>query len=322
VFRIGFAFTLVAAVLSGGPAAAEQGLCPGTVFDINFDPPHHGYVPFIRLELEKQRGLFMIDTGATLSSANIDVFGEERYDGEPLRGFSFPNAAEGVFFRRQMLRGPNGEAMLGIVGLDLLGLHTIELHYNAVPPFLVIGPPSCPTERLSGFVPIDQSGFFSIIPEHSAPDIANVPIVFVRLGEVRAPAQLDSGYADVPAGLGPLQVNDAFLGRLRAAGVGSSVVGTIHKTDCRLEQREVENLSVEGQQLEITAESSASLLFSYADPVLQTKPRDDCGGIADFASRPFGLLGASYLKNWGTVVIDPGTEKVWLRPSAAVRNRG
>jgi hypothetical protein len=293
-------------------AAAARGLCPGTVFDMVLDPPHHGYVPFVRFELEKQRGLFMIDTGATLSAANIDVFGVERHEYEPMRGLSFPDVAEAPFYRRRMLRGPNGETMLGIIGLDLLGLHTIELHYDTASPFLVIGPPSCAPDRLSGFVPVDQSGFFSIIAEHSAPDIANVPIVFAQLAGVRAPVQLDSGFADVAACLGPLQINDPFLGELRATGVDLSVEKTTRGTNCRLERRDFDDLSAKGRQLEIMSEAGV-LLFSYAAPTVEPKPRDDCGGIADFASRPFGLLGASYLKNWGTIVIDPGAEKVWLR---------
>jgi hypothetical protein len=308
---------ILAAAVSGLSPAAAQGLCPGSVFEMVLDPPHHGFVPFIRFELERQRGLFMLDTGATLSSANIEMFGDERYDNEPLRGFSFPGAAESVFFRRKMLHGPNGETMLGIIGLDLLGLHTVELHYDATPPFVVIGPPSCSPDRLSGFVPVDQSGFFSIIPEHSAPDIANVPIVFVELGGIRAPVQLDSGFADVATGLGPLQVNDAFLEQIRAAGIDLPVSATIHGTNCRLEARAIENLSAKGQRLEITTESDSRALFTYDDPIVQPKPRDDCGGIADFASRPFGALGTSYLRNWGTVIVDPGAEKVWLRPISA-----
>jgi hypothetical protein len=312
------------AVLCIGCSAAAQGVCAGAVFDLILDPPHHGYVPFIGLELAGRRGFFMIDTGATLSSANSDIFGEARDEDETLRGFSFPDTAEAAFFRRRFAPGPFGAELLGIVGSDILMDHRIELHYDAPTPFLVVGARSCaPEPRAAAFVPIDQRGYYSAIPEHAAPDIAHVPTVFLRIGDVAAPAQLDSGFADalapgsgndgLPAGgVGEAQVNDAFLDRLQAMGVATAPAGTIRQTNCRLARFEVETLRVTGLPLEITAGIGGPPLFAYRAPVLQRKKNTECGGIGDYAAA-FGLIGASYLKNWGTVVIDPWAEQLWIR---------
>jgi hypothetical protein len=37
------------------------------------------------------------------------------------------------------------------------------------------------------------------------------------------------------------------------------------------------------------------------------------GGNRDAPPKPFGLLGSSFLRKWGTVIIDPFSHAVWLK---------
>jgi hypothetical protein len=317
--RILAGVVFAAAMAVTGGAAAAEGICPGVAFDLVLDPPNLGYVPYITLDLAGRHGLFMIDTGATLSSANLYVFGDEGSAGEHLRGFSLPGVSEAAFYRRAIRNGPNGQPVLGIIGLDLLIPNVVELHYDDAKPFLVLGSKPCSGEWLSGFVAVDQAGYFSSRPERVATDIADVPVVFLRIGEVSAPAQLDSGFSDAPPGiLGQVQANDALLDRLQSGGIATKSAGTRRLTNCEGERIEVDTRTIVDKPLQIVpAIGSGTPLFSYDNAVLQQKPKSDCGGIGGYAQRPFALVGTSYFNNWGTIVIDPQAEKVWLRPRAA-----
>jgi hypothetical protein len=48
-------------------------------------------------------------------------------------------------------------------------------------------------------------------------------------------------------------------------------------------------------------------------PLLEVKPTPtSCGGIA-ISPEPMGQIGAEYLQRWGTFVLDPFNERVWVK---------
>jgi hypothetical protein len=64
--------------------------------------------------------------------------------------------------------------------------------------------------------------------------------------------------------------------------------------------------------LQITTREGKAV-FAYDSPLLEVKPTPTaCGGIAT-KPEPMGQIGAEYLKRWGTFVLDPLNEQVWVR---------
>jgi hypothetical protein len=58
---------------------------------------------------------------------------------------------------------------------------------------------------------------------------------------------------------------------------------------------------------------------SFEPPLLEVKPTPTgCGGIA-ISPEPMGQIGAEYLRGWGTFVLDPFNEQVWVKKSNALR---
>jgi hypothetical protein len=72
---------------------------------------------------------------------------------------------------------------------------------------------------------------------------------------------------------------------------------------------------MKGTPLQITTPEGKALL-EYEELLLEVKPMATaCGGIAQ-SPEPMGLIGAEYLRRWGTFVLDPFNERVWLKARA------
>ena len=60
-------------------------------------------------------------------------------------------------------------------------------------------------------------------------------------------------------------------------------------------------------------------MFEFEPPLLEVKPTPEiCGGIA-VSPEPMGRIGAEYLRRWGTFVLDPINERVWVKKAHAAR---
>jgi hypothetical protein len=68
-----------------------------------------------------------------------------------------------------------------------------------------------------GFTPVAQNGFFSSDPSKAGARLPNVPVVFLRLGDVRVWAQIDTGYEDFVYSRS-IDINQALFDRLVANG--------------------------------------------------------------------------------------------------------
>jgi hypothetical protein len=130
----------------------------------------------------------------------------------------------------------------------------------------------------------------------------------VRLGEVRAFAQIDTGYEDA-AYAHSVDINQALFDRLVESGIKLDRVGDSDVWTCDGHER-LPRYRPEDRALTIENERGK--------PIVQTayfhlivKRANGCGGIAEMAE-PAAQLGASFLRLFGTIVFDPGNATVWV----------
>ena len=288
-----------------------EALCGGTRYELS--GLQNGPTPAIALIVAGVSGPFLLDYGATRSSLSAEAFsgpaGSVR-----TAAISLPSFGRGDFKLAsygQPLQGP--KQRLGIIGTDFLSLLSAQFSGNAVN----LGAQACDPKALSarGLVPVAQTGFFSSDVSKVASGRPNVPVVFLRLGEVHAWAQIDTGYADsvYPHSV---DINEALYGRLVASGVKMERTADVGVWTC--EGRESRRAYVaEGSALGIENERGERIVETGRFHLI-VKPPNGCGGIAAMAT-PAAQLGASFLKLFGTIVFDPKNETVWLKGKAGHR---
>ena len=91
---------------------------------------------------------------------------------------------------------------------------------SSLPSAVVLGAEPCRPQALiaRGLTPVDQTGFFASDPAKIDPRRPDVPVVFLRLGDVRAFAQIDTGYEDLAYGRS-VDINQALFERLVQSGI-------------------------------------------------------------------------------------------------------
>jgi hypothetical protein len=307
---------LLGLALTLGPAAAfaQSAVCPGgsVALDLSVDA-----TPHVHMRLGAHDGNFLIDTGASASSVDARIFGLEPGSKIRIDGSSFPTVAAGNFavFDWSHAPAPPG-GLAGVIGTDFLSLRIAEFHYDARPPYLAVSQQRCPARQFeeAGFTAISQEGYYSTDPTRLRPNTPDIPVVFVRFGSVIAPAQIDSGFSESGSVRGVVQINETLFTDLRNAGIimipFTEVTFSI--TDCRGNRSVPALWRVQGAPLQITTREGEAV-FTYDSPLLEVKPSPTaCGGIATGAE-PMGQIGAAYLERWGTFVLDPFNEQVWVK---------
>jgi hypothetical protein len=279
-------------------------LCGGRPYARSSVP--NGSSPYVELTADGIKGPFLLDYGATRSSLSAAAFPGP--DGSMRKAaISLPGAESADFHlaRYDLLLQPrNGQ--LGVIGDDLLSRFTVQLTESAA----YLGAKPCRPEALlaRGLTPVDQNGFFSSETSKIRAGLPNVPVVFLRLGEVRAWAQIDTGYEDAvyPRSV---DVNQALFDSLVRSGLKIDRVADINVWTC--EGRESRHVyRVEEGRLAIENERGKSVVETE-DFHLIVKSVNGCGGIADFPE-PAAQLGASFLRLFGAVIFDPVAATVWL----------
>jgi hypothetical protein len=289
----------------------REALCGGRLYARVGVP--NGTSPYIELTADAATGPFLLDYGATRSSLSAEAFGGA--EGSPRRAsISLPGIEQGDFHlaRYGLLRQPE-KGQLGVIGANLLSRLTVQLTANAA----YLGVQPCRRETLiaRGLVPISQDGFFSSEPPTTRTRLPNVPVVFVRLGDVRAFAQIDTGYEDAVYAHS-VDINQALFDRLVQSGIKLDKAGDVDIWTCDGRERRP-RYAVRDRALGVEDEQSKTIA-QIDDFHLIVKPPDACGGIADM-TEPAAQLGASFLRLFGTVVFDPKNGTVWL--DGAVKSR-
>jgi hypothetical protein len=287
----------------------RQALCEGRRYERSAVPG--GASPYIGLSADGVSGQFLLDYGATRSSLSASAFTAS--DGLVRKAaISLPNFQRGNFdLRRYDLPLQPAETQIGVIGADFLSLLSVQITGHTV----FLGAQPCESNALlaHGLIPIVQSGFFSSNTSRIRGELPNVPVVFIRLGEVRTWAQIDTGYDDILYAHS-VDINEALYERLVDAGIKLERAADISVSTC--EGRESRRVyTVKGRSLFIETDQ--------AKPILETdnfhlilKRSNGCGGIGAMTA-PAAQLGASFLQIFGTVVFDPKSETVWLDGNAS-----
>ncbi len=266
----------------------------------------NGASPYVELTADGVRGPFLLDYGATRSSLSASAFSGA--DGSMrTAAISLPGIEKADFHlaRYYLLLQP-GKGQLGVIGDDLLSQFTVQLTDGTA----FLSAETCRPEALlaRGFTPVAQNGFFSSDSSKRGARLPNVPVVFLRLGDVRVWAQIDTGYEDFVYSHS-IDINQALFDRLVGNGVKLDRVQDIDLWTCdgrehwpvyRVKDR---LLSIENEQGRQIVETN--------DFHLIVKSANTCGGIADMAE-PAAQLGASFLDLFGDVIFDPRNTIVWL----------
>ena len=282
----------------------HQALCGGRRYARIAIPG--GASPYIELAADGKSGPFLLDYGATRSALSVAAFpGPE---GQVRKAtISLPVIAEATFHlaRYDLLIQPEG-GQLGVIGGDLLSRLRVELSPGAV----VIGDEPCQPQMLAarGLTPVAETGFFASDPAKIDPRRPNVPVVFVRLGEVRAFAQIDTGYDDLAHGRS-VDINEALFERLTESGVQLDRVSDVVLWTC--EGRERWPVYRPKDQILGIENERGKPIAATGDFHLIVKRANGCGGIAEM-TEPAAQLGASFLELFDTIVFDPKNATVWL----------
>ncbi len=272
------------------------------------------------MRLAGRNGNFLVDTGASASSVDGAAFSLTPGSNARLDGSTFPTITGGSFavFNWSSAPAPPG-GLAGVIGTDFLSLRIAEFHYDASAPSLAVSEQRCPPRQFedAGFTAIAQDGYYSSDLKRLRPNTLNIPVVFIRVGSVIAPAQIDSGFSETGSVRGVVQINDALFAALRNAGVAMSPFTAVSFsiTDCRGNVAVPALWEVNGAPLQITTPEGKALR-QYEELLMEVKPTPTaCGGIST-SPQPMAQIGAEYLRRWGTFVLDPFNERVWLKAQA------
>jgi hypothetical protein len=301
----------------GCAEAFADAVCPGGSISLDLSV---AATPFVRMQLAGRSGNFLVDTAASVSSVDSAAFSLTPGSHARLEGSTFPTITGGNFavFDWSKAPAPPG-GLAGVIGTDFLSLRVAEFHYDASAPFLAVSEQHCPPRQFedAGFTSISQDGYYSSDLKRLRPNTLNIPVVFIRVGPLIAPAQIDSGFAESSSVRGAVQINEALFAALRNAGIAMTPFTdvTFSLTDCRGNVSTPALWQASGVPLQITTREGKTLR-QYEELLLEIKPTPAaCGGIAT-SPEPMAQIGAEYLRRWGTVVLDPFNERVWLKAQA------
>jgi hypothetical protein len=302
------ALALSFAVLAQSWGTDAGALCGGDRYALQGPP--FGPAPTIQLAADGVEGAFLLDTGATQSSLSAEAFpgpeGSVRN-----ASISLPSFERGNFLLVDAdAPSRSGGRRLGVIGTDFMSLLSAQFSGGAV--YLGDRPCEAKALRARGLVPVSEKGFFSSDPSTIGAGLANVPIVYLRVGEVRAWAQIDTGYADtvIPHSV---DINEALYDRLVASGVRLERAADIGVLTCE---------GHESRRTYAVRDNALAIENERGQPIVETdsfrlivKRANGCGGIGALTT-PAAQLGASFLKLFGTIVLDPKSATVWLDDSA------
>ncbi len=309
--RIASAFFInVAIAYFSAPAEAEL-RCGGERFKIQ--TAGNGSSPYIELAADKRKGAFLLDYGTTLSSVSLDVFQTSpvRSSDIDIENLSLPSFRSGHFrLAKYWISGPPDGGQMGIIGTDFLSLLMADFSFRDGQSDVVLSASPCDREvlRERGMIAVRQTGFFSSDLHQLAPGMANVPVLYLDIGGVRVPAQIDTGYDDVvrrPS----IDINEALYNMLASAGIRLEARGGSHVATCSGIVANAVYAAPETKIFLTTREGEKIREIRGAS--LVRKIVNGCGGIADMRASE-AQLGASIVSDLGSLVFDPRSEIVWV----------
>jgi hypothetical protein len=214
----------------------------------------------------------------------------------------------------------------GIIGTDFMSVYSFALDYSAKK----ISKSTCADGDLTstGFKALSTEGFYAkdfsklkplsdvVSGAAAGLHVPNVPTVPVTIAGVSAVAQLDTGFADslVPYSL---NINVAYYDAI-VADAPEALVRDSSKdltlSTCAGVSEPVEAYTVSGSGLHFM--TSSGVARSFPDTVVFVKrtpaAAKSCGGIGTWTV-PAAQVAASFFVDFGVLVLDPVTSRVWVR---------
>ena len=307
---------VVLAFLSGSagvwlpPAAADE-RCPGRRF--NIESVGRGISPYIALTAGGRTGLFLLDYGSTQSSLVRE--GVAKAASTPSRfvaaPFSLPSFASGRFrVSTYDMDDQQRGSQAGVVGTDFLSLLTADFSFRDSGSDVVLSASSCDpaTLKARGMIAVRQDGFFSSDVTTLDAATPNVPVLYVDIGGVTVPAQIDTGYDDriLPPSI---DINDALYDKLIAKGVALQPTRRIAVATC--DGTAVRDVYAAPQTKIMLQTRDGRAIGSVNGASLIRKTVNGCGGIAEMHA-PAAQLGMAIIRKLGSVVFDPKAGIVWV----------
>lgn len=297
-----FGCVALVTLLHVGLACADgSAICGGAAFPLSTPL---GPTPHIEITVNGAPNWFLLDYGATKGTLWTPTATTA-----PTRtaAIALPGVPTADFLLRFNAHAAAPGAPAGIFGTDVLSRLTVQ--FDADKAFVSALPCDADALAAASFRPIDQTGFFSFERAQTNPSRPNVPILFLRLGEKQAFAQIDTGYGDTPDSHS-IDINQALFESLGSETALSSA-GTIDIATCEgVETRPV--FRTKAGPVSVT-DDKGGVLATIAIYRLILKQANACGGIGSMRE-PAAQLGWSFLQTLGTVVFDPRAHRVWMRP--------
>jgi hypothetical protein len=292
-------------------------------------------MPYAQVRIAGRSGYFVLDFGATTSSITPSGFAG-RSAPAPLPGsidryggFEFFGPWGPVQLRLQSHTPVTSKVrQAGVIGTDFLASHIYTLDYRAGRVHRAARGQFCSDAALAaaGFLALSTQDYYAESAQRLAcplaggpPNCVNVPTIPVRIGPVQTAAQLDTGYDD---GRRPrsLNINPALFDALRRAGVAmtprpdislrlSTCVAGVSEPIEAWQLARGTTFGLQDVQRRLLPRPAGTVtLFVKRTPAAASV----CGGIGTWA-QPAAQLGASFVA-LGTMVADPFSQRVWLRP--------
>jgi len=274
--------------------------------------------PFVHMRLGGHEGNFSIDTGASYSVIDSETFGVPPKTKARLAGSSLPTVDSGTFTSLDMRHSPAPAGHLaGIIGTDFLSRRIVEFHNNLTEPYMVISAQRCSPKRLesAGLVPVSQDGYYSSDSRRLRPGTWPIPIIYLRIGSIVAPAEIDSGMRNAEIKRSVIFINQAFLEALEHAGISMRQDGFLNNVDCTGTHLTSELWQLESDPLAFATREGRPLI-QYGPPLLSVIPPTTCENLAR-KSEPFARIGALQLQRWGVTVFDGFDDKIWINRALA-----
>ena len=288
-------------------AMADTSICGGTRIPLDTSVFSK---PFVNLTLGGDNGHFLLDTGATHSQVEMRRYGASEGSKIFLSGFSLPLMQSGLFSAADLrpFSAPIGGS-LGTLGTDLLSLRSLEFHYVQPQPFVTLGR-ACDQGVLrdAGFVAVGLPGYYGADLSRLKSGMPNVPVISLRIGQITFPAQVDTGYGDLPQGV--VQINAALMRILRDTGMPVHLLPSDVVTVSCSGTYSYERWQIEHDELSIVTVGGHTV-SRFPPPLLEVKTDTRCSGISTF-TEPFAQIGASWLSRWGMSVFDGLNSAVWI----------
>jgi hypothetical protein len=300
-----FAITILAVALDKTNGVRDEAaLCDGRQYQLG--NIRNGAAPYIGLNADGVSGQFLLDYGTTGSSLSTSGFAaSDRFRKNAAHLLADVKGGNFALRHYDMPLQPAG-GQVGVIGTDFLSLLSVQISGRSV--FVGAQPCQPITLRARGMVPIAQRDFFSSEPSSISGTRPNVPVVFLRLGEVHTWAQIDTGYEDVVYAHS-VDINEVLFQRLIKDGMALDHLADINVSTC--EGRESRHVYTVKDRSLVIETDQATPIVRIEKFYLILKPVNACGGIG-VMSVPAAQLGASFLRIFGTIVFDPQSGTVWL----------